>query len=41
VGLKLDGKASYLWKSTKVLLVEELGLGVPIMWDRFKREFNG
>lgn len=38
--LKLDGESSYWWKSTKVLLAEELGPGVPITWDRFKKEFN-
>lgn len=38
--LKLDGEAKYWWKSTKVLLAEELGPGVPIMGNQFKKEFN-
>jgi hypothetical protein len=39
-GHKLDGEASYWWKFNKVVLAEELGLGVSITWDRLMREFN-
>jgi hypothetical protein len=39
-GLKLEGEASYWWKAIKARLAEEIGRGVPITWDRFKREFN-
>jgi hypothetical protein len=39
-GLKLIGEANYWWKSAKALIAEELGLNVPITWERFKREFN-
>jgi len=39
-GLKLEGEARFWWKATKVSIVEELGQGVPIPWERFKIEFN-
>jgi hypothetical protein len=38
-GLKLKGEARFWWKATKISIVEELGQGVPIPWERFKREF--
>jgi hypothetical protein len=39
-GLKLKGEANYWWKSKKLDLTREYGLGVPIPWERFKPEFN-
>ncbi|XP_062176061.1 uncharacterized protein LOC133881117 [Alnus glutinosa] len=39
-GLRLEGEARYWWKATKMAITEELGQGVPISWERFKREFN-
>jgi hypothetical protein len=39
-GLKLEGEARFWWKATKMGITEELGQGVPIPWERFKREFN-
>jgi hypothetical protein len=39
-GLKLRGETKYWLKSTKALIAEELGLNIPIPWERFKREFN-
>ncbi|XP_062173566.1 uncharacterized protein LOC133879031 [Alnus glutinosa] len=39
-GLSLKGEARHWWKATKTLLIEELGRGVPITWERFKKKFN-
>jgi hypothetical protein len=39
-GLKLNGEAQDWWKARKTLLTEVLGCGVPISWERFKKEFN-
>jgi hypothetical protein len=39
-GLKLNGEARYWWNAKKTLLTKELGRGVPISWERFKKEFN-
>jgi hypothetical protein len=39
-GLKLIGEARYWWKARKTFLIEELGRGVPIIWERFEKEFN-
>jgi len=38
--LKFRGEAKYWWKSKKLHLTREYGQGVPIPWERFKREFN-
>jgi hypothetical protein len=40
VGMKLNGEAQYWWKARKTVLTEELGRGVPILWEHFKKEFN-
>jgi len=33
-------EAQQRWKSKKLHLVTEYGHGVPILWERFKQEFN-
>jgi hypothetical protein len=38
--LKLTGEASHWWLARKGLIAEELGQGVPITWERFKKEFD-
>jgi hypothetical protein len=38
--LKLMGEASHWWLARKELIAAELGQGVPITWDRFKKEFD-
>jgi len=38
--LKLRGEAKNWWMSRKTHLTTEYGQGVPIPWERFKREFN-
>jgi hypothetical protein len=38
--LKLTGEASHWWLARKGPIAEELGQGVPITWERFKKEFD-